>query len=127
MLEPQLLTAHILLSKVRPTNEKYKIFLLFCKSCEMSLFVIYIYSMATHKAGGSTTNGRDSQSKRLGVKIFGGQKITTGSIIIRQRGTRYKLGTNVGLGRDHTIFAMENGTVFFHRGRDNRVFVSVKA
>ena len=80
--------------------------------------------MAHKKAGGSTKNGRDSESKRLGVKRFGGQKVLGGSIIIRQRGTRYKLGENVGLGRDHTIFALIDGVVVFKKMKD-RVFVSV--
>ena len=80
--------------------------------------------MAHKKAGGSTKNGRDSESKRLGVKRFGGQKVLGGSIIIRQRGTRYKLGENVGLGRDHTIFALVDGVVVFKKMKD-RVFVSV--
>ena len=80
--------------------------------------------MAHKKAGGSTKNGRDSESKRLGVKRFGGQKVLGGSIIIRQRGTRYKLGENVGLGRDHTIFALADGVVVFKKMKD-RVFVSV--
>ena len=79
--------------------------------------------MAHKKAGGSTKNGRDSESKRLGVKRFGGQKVLGGSIIIRQRGTRYKLGENVGLGRDHTIFALVDGVVVFKKMKD-RVFVS---
>lgn len=80
--------------------------------------------MAHKKAGGSTKNGRDSESKRLGVKRFGGQKVLGGSIIVRQRGTRYKLGENVGLGRDHTIFALVDGVVVFKKMKD-RVFVSV--
>ena len=80
--------------------------------------------MAHKKAGGSTKNGRDSESKRLGVKRFGGQKVLGGSIIVRQRGTRYKLGENVGLGRDHTIFALIDGVVVFKKMKD-RVFVSV--
>lgn len=80
--------------------------------------------MAHKKAGGSTKNGRDSESKRLGVKKFGGQKILGGGIIIRQRGTRYKPGANVGLGRDHTLYALTNGIVVFKKMKD-RVFVSV--
>ena len=80
--------------------------------------------MAHKKAGGSTKNGRDSESKRLGVKIFGGQKIIAGNIIVRQRGTRYHAGTNVGLGRDHTLFAKKDGFVKFERkGPKNRQFV----
>jgi large subunit ribosomal protein L27 len=82
--------------------------------------------MATHKAGSSTKNGRDSKGRRLGVKVFGGSQVHVGSIIIRQRGTKYKLGKNVGLGKDHTIFAMISGVVSFSKGKDNRTFVSVK-
>ncbi len=82
--------------------------------------------MAHKKAGGSTKNGRDSESKRLGVKIYGGQKIIAGNIIIRQRGTRVHPGVNVGLGRDHTLFAKKDGFVKFERkGPKNRQFVSV--
>ncbi len=82
--------------------------------------------MAHKKAGGSTKNGRDSESKRLGVKIYGGQAIIAGNIIIRQRGTRVHAGTNVGLGRDHTLFAKKDGFVKFERkGPKNRQFVSV--
>jgi large subunit ribosomal protein L27 len=80
--------------------------------------------MATHKAGGSTKNGRDSAGRRLGVKVFGGSEINAGSIIIRQRGTKYKPGKNVGLGRDHTIFAMIDGVVKFYQ-LQGRTFVSV--
>ncbi|MCX5975188.1 MAG: 50S ribosomal protein L27 [Coprothermobacterota bacterium] len=83
--------------------------------------------MAHHKAGGSSRNGRDSNSQRLGVKCFDGQYITAGSIIIRQRGSRIKAGTNVGMGRDYTLFATSNGTVKFERvGRDEKK-VSVRA
>ena len=82
--------------------------------------------MAHKKAGGSSKNGRDSESKRLGVKIFGGQSVTAGNIIVRQRGTRYHAGTNVGVGRDHTLFAKADGEVKFERkGPRNRQFVSV--
>lgn len=82
--------------------------------------------MAHKKAGGSTRNGRDSESKRLGVKLFGGQAITAGSIIVRQRGTRFHPGNNVGCGKDHTLFAKSDGVVKFHtRGPNNRKFVSV--
>ncbi|MCJ7592403.1 MAG: 50S ribosomal protein L27 [Woeseiaceae bacterium] len=82
--------------------------------------------MAHKKAGGSTRNGRDSESKRLGVKIFGGEKIIAGNIIIRQRGTRVHAGVNVGLGRDHTLFAKKDGVVKFQRkGPKQRQFVSV--
>lgn len=82
--------------------------------------------MAHKKAAGSTRNGRDSESKRLGVKRFGGESISAGSIIVRQRGTRFHAGTNVGLGRDHTLFAKENGQVLFEtKGPQNRKFVSI--
>jgi len=72
--------------------------------------------MAHKKAGGSTRNGRDSESKRLGLKRFGGQAVTAGNIIIRQRGTAFHPGTNVGMGRDHTLFAKIDGVVEFSRG-----------
>jgi large subunit ribosomal protein L27 len=82
--------------------------------------------MAHKKAGGSSKNGRDSESKRLGVKIFGGQAISAGSIIIRQRGTRVHPGVNVGCGKDHTLFAKSDGVVRFEvKGPRNRKFVSV--
>lgn len=81
--------------------------------------------MATKKAGGSTTNGRDSAGRRLGVKKFGGEKINAGGIIVRQRGTQWKPGKNVGLGKDHTIYSLVNGVVKFETKKDNRVFVSV--
>ena len=84
--------------------------------------------MAHKKAGGSTKNGRDSQSKRLGVKKFGGESVLAGNILVRQRGTQYKVGTNVGLGTDHTIYALVNGKVQFQKkGADRRTFVSVVA
>lgn len=83
--------------------------------------------MAHKKAGGSSKNGRDSESKRLGVKKFGGQIVIPGNIIIRQRGTRYHPGNNVGLGRDHTIFATETGTVRFHKTKGGKQVVSVVA
>ncbi|WP_295401542.1 50S ribosomal protein L27 [uncultured Thiocystis sp.] len=83
--------------------------------------------MAHKKAGGSSRNGRDSESKRLGVKVFGGQKVTAGSIIIRQRGTQFHNGVNVGCGRDHTLFALSDGVVkFVVRGPKNRRFVTVE-
>lgn len=83
--------------------------------------------MAHKKAGGSSRNGRDSESKRLGVKRFGGQEVSAGSIIIRQRGTRYHAGVNVGLGRDHTLFALKDGKVKFEiKGPYNRQFVSIE-
>ncbi|HVI47708.1 MAG TPA: 50S ribosomal protein L27, partial [Chitinophaga sp.] len=72
-------------------------------------------------------NGRDSQSKRLGVKIFGGQPAISGNIIVRQRGTVYHPGQNVGIGRDFTIFAVADGVVEFRKGRENKTYVSVKA
>ncbi|GMW07939.1 MAG: 50S ribosomal protein L27 [Gammaproteobacteria bacterium] len=82
--------------------------------------------MAHKKAGGSTRNGRDSQAKRLGVKCFGGEAVIAGNIILRQRGTRYHAGVNVGMGRDHTLFARADGTVRFDRkGPKNRLFVSI--
>ncbi|SDG01474.1 50S ribosomal protein L27 [Chitinophaga filiformis] len=83
--------------------------------------------MAHKKGEGSVKNGRDSQSKRLGVKIFGGQAAVSGNIIIRQRGTVYHPGQNVGIGRDFTIFAVADGVVEFRKGRDNRTIVSVKS
>jgi len=84
--------------------------------------------MAHKKAGGSTRNGRDSESKRLGVKIFGGQAITAGNIILRQRGTAVHPGVNVGCGKDHTLFAKADGVVKFEvKGPKNRKFVSVVA
>ena len=82
--------------------------------------------MAHKKAGGSTRNGRDSESKRLGVKRFGGQTVSAGSILIRQRGTRVHPGVNVGCGKDHTLFAKADGVVRFEtRGPKNRKYVSV--
>tara|TARA_B100000989_G_scaffold272378_1_gene229752 strand:+ start:57 stop:320 length:264 start_codon:yes stop_codon:yes gene_type:complete len=80
--------------------------------------------MAHKKAGGSTKNGRDSESKRLGVKRFGGQAVLGGEIIIRQRGTRYKAGQNMGVGRDHTLYALVDGKVVFKKMKD-RVYVSI--
>lgn len=82
--------------------------------------------MAHKKAGGSTRNGRDSESKRLGVKRFGGQQVLAGNILVRQRGTRFHAGTNVGIGKDHTLFAKIDGAVKFEvKGPKNRKFVSV--
>jgi large subunit ribosomal protein L27 len=82
--------------------------------------------MAHKKAGGSTRNGRDSESKRLGVKRYGGQKVLAGNIIVRQRGTRFHPGVNVGCGKDHTLFAKADGVVkFVIRGAKNRKFVDV--
>lgn len=83
--------------------------------------------MAHKKAGGSSRNGRDSESKRLGVKKFGDQQVVAGNIIVRQRGTKYHPGNNVGIGRDHTLFATAEGRVRFNRkGPKNRLFVSVE-
>jgi len=84
--------------------------------------------MAHKKAGGSTRNGRDSESKRLGVKRFGGESVLAGNILVRQRGTKFHAGDNVGLGRDHTLFATATGTVKFEtKGPQNRKYVSVIA
>lgn len=82
--------------------------------------------MAHKKAGGSSRNGRDSESKRLGVKVFGGQTVTAGSILVRQRGTKFHNGVNVGLGKDHTLFALASGIVSYEtKGPKNRKFVAV--
>ncbi|MFV8818472.1 50S ribosomal protein L27 [Haliea sp. E17] len=82
--------------------------------------------MAHKKAGGSTRNGRDSESKRLGVKRFGGQAVLAGNILVRQRGTKFHAGENVGMGKDHTLFATADGKVeFVTRGPNNRKFVQV--
>ena len=82
--------------------------------------------MAQKKGGGSTRNGRDSEAKRLGVKAFGGETISAGSIIVRQRGTRFHAGVNVGIGKDHTLFALVDGNVNFGRkGEFNRQFVNI--
>ncbi|HEX9708199.1 MAG TPA: 50S ribosomal protein L27 [Steroidobacteraceae bacterium] len=82
--------------------------------------------MAHKKAGGSTKNGRESQSKRLGVKKFGGEKVLAGNILVRQRGTPYRAGDNVGVGTDHTLFAKVTGRVQFRKkGSEQRTFVSV--
>ena len=81
--------------------------------------------MAHKKGEGSVKNGRDSHSKRLGVKIYGGQPAISGNILIRQRGTQYHPGKNVGLGSDFTIFAMTNGVVEFKKGKNNRTTVSI--
>jgi large subunit ribosomal protein L27 len=83
--------------------------------------------MAHKKGAGSSNNGRDSQSKRLGVKIFGGQKVIAGNIIVRQRGTKHHPGENVGIGKDHTLFALKDGIVVFKKKRENKSFVSVQA
>jgi large subunit ribosomal protein L27 len=83
--------------------------------------------MAHKKGEGSVKNGRDSNSKRLGVKIFGGQPAVAGNILVRQRGTVYHPGKNVGVGKDYTLFALTDGVVEFRKGRQNRTFVSVAA
>ena len=81
--------------------------------------------MAHKKAGGSSRNGRDSKGRRLGVKKFGGQIVLAGNILVRQRGTTYHPGENVGLGRDHTLFALSDGQVGFHTSSQGRTFISV--
>ena len=81
--------------------------------------------MAHKKAGGSSRNGRDSEAKRLGVKLFGGQIAVPGNVILRQRGTRWHAGENVGMGRDHTLFATAEGRVTFKNGWKNRQYVSI--
>ena len=83
--------------------------------------------MAHKKGEGSVKNNRDSQSKRLGVKIFGGQAAVSGNIIVRQRGTVYHPGKNVGVGRDYTLFALSDGVVEFRKAKNNRTYVSVTA
>ncbi len=84
--------------------------------------------MAHKKAGGSTSNGRDSHSKRLGVKRFGGEAVLAGNILVRQRGTRFHAGVNVGCGKDHTLFAKATGKVKFQvKGPQNRTYVSIEA
>ncbi len=84
--------------------------------------------MAHKKAGGSTRNGRDSESKRLGVKRFGGEAVLAGNIIVRQRGTKFHAGNNVGCGKDHTLFALTDGKVKFEvKGPKNRKFISIVA
>ncbi|MDY6407915.1 MAG: 50S ribosomal protein L27 [Pseudomonadota bacterium] len=82
--------------------------------------------MAHKKAGGSTRNGRDSEGRRLGLKKSGGQSVIAGNIIVRQRGTVYHAGDNVGMGTDHTLFATADGVVEYKRKKDDKVFVSVK-
>ncbi|MCW3105310.1 MAG: ribosomal protein [Bacteroidetes bacterium] len=81
--------------------------------------------MAHKKGAGSSDNGRESHSKRLGVKIYGGQLAISGNIIVRQRGTKHNPGVNVGIGKDHTLFALVDGTVEFRKKRDNKSYVSV--
>ncbi|MEZ5451728.1 MAG: 50S ribosomal protein L27 [Thiothrix sp.] len=83
--------------------------------------------MAHKKAGGSTRNGRDSESKRLGVKRFGGQFVLAGNILVRQRGTKFHAGENVGIGKDHTLFAKADGVVVFQqKGERNRKYISIQ-
>ena len=82
--------------------------------------------MAHKKGMGSSRNGRDSESKRLGIKLYGGQAAKAGNIILRQRGTKHKPGENVGLGKDHTLFALIDGVVEYRKKRDNKSYVSVK-
>lgn len=81
--------------------------------------------MATKKAGGSSRNGRDSAGRRLGVKRFGGQKVLAGNILVRQRGTKFHPGKNVGIGKDHTLFALIDGAVNFSVGKNKRSFVNI--
>jgi len=83
--------------------------------------------MAHKKGEGKVKNGRESESKRLGIKVYGGQKVIAGNIIVRQRGTRHYPGVNVGMGKDHTLFALTNGVVEFRKGRQDRSFVNVVA
>jgi large subunit ribosomal protein L27 len=82
--------------------------------------------MAHKKGEGKVKNGRESESKRLGIKIFGGQKAIAGNIIVRQRGTKHHPGKNVGIGKDHTLFALTNGVVVFKKGKADKSFVSVE-
>ena len=81
--------------------------------------------MAHKKAGGSSRNGRDSAGRRLGVKKYGGENVVSGNIIVRQRGTKWWPGNNVGIGKDHTIFATSDGKVKFHKGLKGRTFISI--
>src|SRR5215831_3925925 len=89
------------------------------------MFVFDLQLFASKKGAGSTRNGRDSQSQRLGVKKFGGERVIAGNILVRQRGTRWFPGTNVGIGKDHTLFAVADGHVEFREGSRGRTFVSV--
>ncbi len=82
--------------------------------------------MAHKKAGGSSRNGRDSEGRRLGVKKFGGEQVIPGNILVRQRGTKYYPGDQVGMGKDHTLFALSSGIVRFSKKRGDRVFISVE-
>ena len=81
--------------------------------------------MAHKKGAGSSRNGRESESKRLGVKLYGGQMAKAGNIIVRQRGTKHNAGQNVGVGRDHTLFALKDGKIEFRKKKDNKVYISV--
>lgn len=83
--------------------------------------------MAHKKGEGKVKNGRESESKRLGIKVFGGQQVIAGNIIVRQRGTKHNAGKNVGIGKDHTLFALAPGIVVFKKGRSDKSFVSVEA
>lgn len=83
--------------------------------------------MAQKKAGGSSKNGRDSEGKRLGVKRYGGQSVLSGNIIVRQRGTKFHPGVNVGMGKDHTLFALTDGTVKFAKKEKGRTYVTIQA
>jgi large subunit ribosomal protein L27 len=83
--------------------------------------------MAQKKAGGSSKNGRDSAGRRLGVKRYGGEKVLAGNIIVRQRGTKFHPGLNVGMGKDHTIFALINGAVEFQKKARNRMYINITA
>ncbi|MDY0097836.1 MAG: 50S ribosomal protein L27 [Bacteroidales bacterium] len=82
--------------------------------------------MAHKKGAGSSRNGRDSHSQRLGVKLFGGQAVKAGNILVRQRGTKHNPGSNVGIGKDHSLYALIDGEVEYRKKKDNKVFVSVK-
>ncbi len=82
--------------------------------------------MAHKKGEGKVKNGRESESKRLGIKVFGGQNVIAGNIIVRQRGTKYHPGNNVGMGKDHTLFALTNGVVVFKKGKQDRSYVTVQ-
>ena len=90
------------------------------------MFAFDLQLFAHKKGVSSTRNGRDSESKRLGVKEQAGTMVTAGSILVRQRGTHFHPGTNVGIGKDHTLYALVDGVVTFHKGKENRSFVSVK-
>ena len=82
--------------------------------------------MAHKKGEGKVKNGRESESKRLGIKVYGGQKVVAGNIIVRQRGTKHHPGKNVGIGKDHTLFALTNGIVVFRKKREDKSFVSIE-